>query len=69
MNEVFINSYGKKVKITYIPWKYFNLTDGDVFKTADGVIENLTSKYIYIKNNNDCFEIFQLRQILEMVEV
>ena len=37
--------------------------------TTHGVIENITQRYVYIINKNDCLEIIYLQDIKQMVEI
>ena len=68
--ETFNNTRGNKVRITYVPYKYIDDINHPYFyKTTFGIIENMTCSNIYIINDNGCFEIFRLKQILEMVQI
>jgi metal-responsive CopG/Arc/MetJ family transcriptional regulator len=66
-----LQSCGKQVRITYIPYKYINDKGlyTEAFRITKGAIENICCSYVYIINDHDCFEIFQMKQILEMVEI
>jgi hypothetical protein len=69
-----LRSCEKKVRITYVPWKFINDYGGYIHtriysKCIVGTIENITPYHIYIINENGCLEIFQMKQIIEMVEV
>ena len=68
--EVFNNTLGKRVRITYVPYKFIDDINHPYFyKTTSGIIENITCSNIYIINDNGCFEILRLKQILEMVQI
>ena len=58
---------GKVVRIDY--WRDFDKRREMPFETTYGVIVNWCPSYTYIINKNGCFEVFQTKDIKQMVEV
>jgi hypothetical protein len=68
--QVFKNTCGKRVKITYTPYQYIDeISSLSIFKSTIGTIDNMTCEHIYIINDDDCIEMFRIKQILEMIQI